>query len=541
MTLNTVLRLTAATLVLGAGLPAFAADPQEGETLAESQTFTYRLLDEVPTLDPQLNEDVSGSNVQRDLFEGLMNQDAQGNLVPGVATGYTATDGNKTYVFTLREEAKWSNGDPVTAQDFVYAWRRAIDPATASPYAWFVEMTTMTNASKILAGELPPEELGVEAVDDHTLKVTLEESIPYFAAMTTTSTLFPAPQATIEKFGSEWTRPGNMVSNGAYVLSEHVPNEYHKRIKNDQYWDAGNVHITEVTGLVINDVNQALTRYLAGELDMIEPLPAGQFPELKEKYPDQATSVPRLCNYYYTFNMTDSANPALKDVRVREAMSYAIDRDVIVNAVLKGGQSPAYIFTPPFTAGFEAEEPAYQAMTQKERDAEAVRLIEEAGYGKDHPLTLRLIYNTDENHKKIATVMAQMWKQKLGIDVTMQNFEWKTFLEIRKQQDFDVARGAWCGDYNEASTFLQLMVSDNSQNDGRFANDEVDALMMESKTMADPNPNYAKVEEILEQEVPVIPVYHYANVFMLNAAIKGWPYENVENNWYSKDFYKVAE
>ncbi|WP_108259036.1 peptide ABC transporter substrate-binding protein [Mangrovicoccus ximenensis] len=540
MTLNTVLRLTAATLVLGPGL-AFAAGPQEGETLAESQTFTYRLLDEVPTLDPQLNEDVSGSNVQRDLFEGLMNQDAEGNLVPGVATGYTTADGNRTYVFTLRDDAKWSNGDPVTAGDFVYAWRRAIDPATASPYAWFVEMTTMANASKILAGELPPEELGVEAVDDQTLKVTLEESIPYFAAMTTTSTLFPAHRATIEEFGSEWTRPGNMVSNGAYVLSEHVPNEYHTRTKNPEYWDAENVHITEVTGLVINDVNQALTRYLAGELDMIEPLPAGQFPELKERYPDQATSVPRLCTYYYSFNMTDSANPALQDVRVRRAMSYAIDRDVIVNAVLKGGQSPAYIFTPPFTASFEPPATAYEDMTQKERDAEAVRLMEEAGYGKDSPLTLRLIYNTSENHQKIATVMAQMWKQKLGVSVEMQNFEWKTFLEIRKNQEFDVARGAWCGDYNEASTFLQLMVSDNSQNDGRFANDEVDALMLETKTMDDPNPNYAQVEAILEQEVPVIPVYHYANVFMLNPAIKGWPYGNVENNWYSKDFYKLAE
>ncbi|WP_138465104.1 peptide ABC transporter substrate-binding protein [Poseidonocella sp. HB161398] len=541
MTLNTVLRATAATLVLGTGAAAFAADPQPGETLADSQTFAYRLLDEVPTMDPQLNEDVSGSNVQRDLFEGLMNQDAEGNLVPGVATGYTTSDENRTYVFTLREDAKWSNGEPVTAGDFVYAWRRAIDPATASPYAWFVEMTTMANASKILAGELPPEELGVEAVDDHTLKVTLEESIPYFAAMTTTSTLFPAPQAVIEEYGSEWTRPGNIVSNGAYVLSEHVPNEYHKRVKNPEYWDADNVHITEVTGLVINDVNQALTRYLAGELDMIEPLPVGQFPELKEKYPDQATSVPRLCNYYYTFNMTDTANPAIADERVRRAMSYAIDRDVIVNAVLKGGQAPAYIFTPPFTAGFDAPAPAYEGMTQKERDAEAVRLIEEAGYGKDNPLTLRLIYNTDENHKKIATVMAQMWKQKLGISVTMQNFEWKTFLEIRKNQEFDVARGAWCGDYNEASTFLQLMVSDNSQNDGRYANEQVDALMLESKTMEDPNPNYAEVETILEEDVPVIPVYHYANVFMLNSAIKGWPYENVENNWYSKDFYKVAE
>ena len=197
--------------------------PVTGEALAEDQTFTYRLLDQFPTLDPQLNQDVSGFHVIRDLFEGLLSQDGDGNLVPGVATSYAASDNNTTYTFTLRPEATWSNGDPVTAHDFVYAWRRAVDPATASPYAWFVELTQIVNAAAILAGEMETAELEVRAVDDHTLEVKLNQPLPYFPAMTTYATLFPAHQATVEAHGTKWTAPENIVSNGAYVLEEVRP------------------------------------------------------------------------------------------------------------------------------------------------------------------------------------------------------------------------------------------------------------------------------------------------------------------------------
>ena len=210
---------------------------------------------------------------------------------------------------TLREDARWSNGDPVTAHDFVYAWRRAADPATASPYAWYLELTEMVNAKAILAGEKPPAELGVRAVADHSLEVKLNTPLPYFPAMTTYATLFPAHRATVEAHGADWTAPGNMASNGAYVLEEVVLNEYHSRVRNPMYWGADEVIIEKVTGLVINDVNQALTRYRAGELDHLEPLPPGQYPALKEELPDEAASVPRLCSYHYAFNHTGSGNP----------------------------------------------------------------------------------------------------------------------------------------------------------------------------------------------------------------------------------------
>ena len=518
---------------------ATASHPVTGESLSDNQTFTYRLLDEVPTLDPQLNQDSEGFNVLRDLFEGLFNQDSEGNLAPGVAESYIASNLNRTWTFDLRKNAKWSNGDPITADDFVYAWQRAVDPATASPYAWYVELSSVVNAAAIIAGEKPPSELGVKALDDHTLEVRLEQSLPYFPEMTTYATFFPVHQPTIEAHGATWTRPGNMVSNGAYILTDHVPNEYHSRQRNPMYWNNQATIIEKVTGRVINDENQALTRYLADELDQTG-IPAGQYPNLKDQYPDEATSAPLLCTYYFAVNHTDSADPALRNVKVRKALSWSLDRDVLVDSVLKGGQYPAYNFTHRATAGFEPPVIEYGTMTQSERDAEAKRLMAEAGYGADTPLNLKLIYNTSESHKQIATVASQMWKQKLGVETELVNYEWKTYLDIRKNQQFDLARAGWCGDYNEASTFLDLMTSTSGANDGRYFNSKVDELMRESKTLADPKPNYYQVEMMIADDMAIIPIYHYTSVFMLKSDIKGWPYNNVQQNWYSKDLYRSA-
>ncbi|MCY4547311.1 MAG: peptide ABC transporter substrate-binding protein [Defluviicoccus sp.] len=528
----------AVALTFAAGAEAAGTHPATGEKLARDQGFTYRLLDQFPTLDPQLNEDVSGFHVIRDLFEGLLNQDADGRLVPGVATKYAASDGNTVYTFTLRTDARWSNGDPVTAHDFVYAWRRAVDPATASPYGWYVALTQMANAKQILSGEKPPETLGVSAPDDHTLVARLDRPLPYFPAMTTYATLFPVHRATVEAHGQGWTAPGRMVSNGAYVLKEMVLNEFHRRVKNPLYWDAERVIVDRVTGLVINDSNQALTRYRAGELDHLEPLPPGQFPALRKELPDEAKSVPRLCSYYYAINHTKSGNAALGDVRVRRALGLAIDRDVIVRQLLKGGQWPAYNFTHLKTAGFRMPDIAYARLSQRERDAEARRLFAESGV---RGLALRLIYNTSESHKQIATVIGQMWKQKLGVRTELANFEWKTYLEIRENREFDIARSGWCGDYNEASTFLDLLTTSHGANDGGYSNAQVDALMRRSRTAKDPSGIYVEVEKILADDMAIIPIYHYANTFLLKSDIRGWPYDNVENNWYSRTLYRVAE
>ncbi|MEO1796756.1 MAG: peptide ABC transporter substrate-binding protein [Pseudomonadota bacterium] len=528
-----------ASTMLAAPLHAMGNVPA-GVTLAEDQTFTYRVLDEHSSVDPQVVEDVTGAEIVRDLFEGLMNQDAEGNLVPGVATGFTTNADNTVYTFTLRDTAKWSDGSPVTAQDFVFAWQRAVDPELASPYAWYMEITAIENAAAAIAGDVAPTELGVKAIDDLTLEVTLSSPLPYFAQMTTHATLFPAPRAAIEAHGAEWTRPENIVSNGAYVLTEHSPAERSVRERNEMYWDNGNTIIDKVVALVINDENVALTRYLAGELDRTE-VPAGQFPRLQQEYPEEAISFPRLCNYYYTFNLTEDGPEAFKDARVRKALALAVDRKVIVENVLAGGQTEAYTFTPISVADFEPPLPEFATMTQAEKDAMAKDLMMEAGYGPDNPLSFNMIYNTSEAHKKIAVAMSQMWKQKLGVETELGNMEWKVFLEERGNQNFELARGAWCGDYNEASTFLDLLTSPSGYNDGKFTNAMVDDLMQNARTAENAGELYAKVEGIIADEMPVIPVYHYAGVYMMDSDVGNWPVGNVEQNWYSKNLYKIAE
>lgn len=532
---------TAALLVLTGGMAyAQATHPVTGEALADVQEFTYRVLDEHSSTDPGLVEDVSGSEIIRDLFEGLMNQDADGNLVPGVATGYSVSDDKMTYTFTLRDDAKWSNGDAVTANDFVYAWRRAASPELASPYSWYMSLMSIENVDAVIGGEAPLEDLGVEATDDHTLVVHLSQPLPYFAQMVTHSTTFPVHQATVEAHGTEWTKPGNIVSNGAYVLTEHVPQERSVRERNTMYWDNDNTIINKVTALVINDENNALTRFLAGELDRTE-VPAGQFPRLQEEHPNEAISFPSLCSYYYMFNLRDGAPEALQDARVRKALSLAINRDVIVDNVLAGGQTAAYTFTPGATASFTVPDVPTASMTQDERNAMAQELMAEAGYGPDNPLTTSILYNTSDAHRSIAVAVSQMWKQTLGVEAELANMEWQTYLEARSNGDFQIARGGWCGDYNEASTFLDLMQSESGYNDSKFVNAEVDAILAEAKTSDDTAPLYTRVEEIIDAEAPIAPIYHYANVYMMDENLVGsWPVQNVQQNWYSKDLYFTA-
>lgn len=515
--------------------------PVTGEALAADQTFTFWQLDEHSSFDPQILEDTMGSMHARNLFEGLLSQDADGNLIPGVAERYESSDDKMTYTFFLRENAKWSNGDPVTANDFVYAWQRAVDPETASPYAWYMEIMSLKNGPEIIAGEAPVDSLGVTAIDDYTLQVELTDSLSYFPMMVVHATTFPAHRATIEAHGSDWTKPENMVSNGAYKLTAHVVNERVEMERNDQYWDNENTILEKLVSNVVNDENQALIRYKADEFDWLETVPAGQFKSLQEEFPGEALATPRLCNYYYTFNVSESGPEAFKDVRVRQALAYAVDRRVITEQILQGGQPEAYTFTPGATANFNVPAVEFAQLTQAEREARAVELLSEAGYGPDNPLSFDLIYNTSESHRSIATALTQMWKSKLGVDVTMNNMEWTTFLTERGEQNFELARGAWCGDYNEASTFLDLVRTTSGYNDGKYSNLEVDRLMDEAKTMADPSANYQRVEEIIANDMPVIPIYHYAYNIMLKPDVKGWPLNNVEGNWYAKDLYKVAQ
>ena len=330
------------------------------------------------------------------------------------------------------------------------------------------------------------------------------------------------------------------MSNGAYVLAENSPGERVVVKRNPNYWNNDKTVIEEVQFLTINDENQGLTRWRAGEVDQTD-VPAGQYPALEAEMPDEVYSVPQFCTYYFNVNMRDNAPEALKKKEVRQALNLAVDRDIIINGILQGGQQPAFSFTNPHTSGFVMPTIAASTMTQEERDAKAKELMAAAGYGPDNPLTLAYIYNTSEAHKAIIVAASQMWKEKLGVNVTMSDMEFAVLSDRRHSGDYELARNAWCGDYNEASTFLSLFDSKSEQNDSGWSNPDVDKLLADAKVAADPNPMYTQVEEISAEEVPIIPVYFYAKVFLQKPTIKGWPYNNVEQIWYAKDMYVTAE
>ena len=531
-------KLFATTALLTAlALPAFAVQPAEGETLAENQTYTYWLLDAIKSLDPALNTDVEGSDVQRNLYEGLMIEDAQGGMIPGMALSHEVSEDGLTYTFTLRD-ANWSNGEPVTADDFVYAWQRVVTPETASEYAWYLELMNVVNATAIVAGEMEPDQLGVVALDDKTLQVTLTTPTPYFINTLSHTTTYPVPRAVIEEHGDAWTRPENLVGNGAYTLASHNLGVEIVFQKNPEYWDAENVIMETVRGVTVNDNNVALTRYQAGELDRVQ-IPAGQYPRLSEQFPDQAVSVPYGCSYAYVFNVGENGPEVLKDQRVREAMALSLNREVIVDQVLQGGQRPAYSWTHWAINGFAAPEGGMEDMPMEDRLARATELLAEAGYGPDNPVRLQLQYNTDDNHRLLAIAAQQFWRP-LGIQIELNNVEWAVHTDRLQSGDFEIARYAWCADYNEATTFLDWFRTDG-YNSGKWSNAEYDALLAEARTAEDTTPLYQRAEEILAEEVPAAFVYHYAKVDMINPAIKGLPTENLRNTWYAKDLYRTAE
>ncbi len=534
--------LLLSTILALVALPAFAdKNPRTGEDLANNQDYTYRMLDSVKSLDPQLISSVEDSDVARGLFEGLFNEDGDGNLVPAGAVSYTVSEDKLVYTFKLRPESKWSDGTSVTAADYVYGWQRLVDPALASEYAYYLELAQVKNAGAVTAGTAKAADLGVKALDDLTLEVTLENPIPYFTKMLTNSATFPAPKAAIDKFGADWTKQPNIVTNGAYLLSEVVDGEKYVEVKNPNYWDAKNVIMSPITALVINDEDAALTRYQAGELDRTD-VPSGQYPHLKEQFPAEAISTPYACAYDYIINMAaGKGNEALKDVRVRKALSYAVDRDVIVNNILQGGQTPAYSWTPPAINGYAMPDIDYSHWTQAERNDKAKALLAEAGFGPDHPLQLTLNYNTSDAHKKIAVAVQQMWKQTLGVELTPNNYEWKVHTDKLIAGDFEMARYAWCADYNEASTFLDLYTGYSTNNDGKYSNPDYDKLMKDAKGMADPSANYTKAEGILAADMPIIPIYHYAKVDMIKPDLKGLPQHDVMQFWYAKDLYRIKQ
>ncbi|MCX2192769.1 peptide ABC transporter substrate-binding protein [Pantoea agglomerans] len=530
-------RMTLAAISLSSIItPAIAANPPAGAQLAEQQQIVRHIKDEPASLDPLKAVGLPEIQVIRDLFEGLTNQDAQGKIVPGVAQSWSSSD-NKTWVFTLRNNARWSNGDPVTAQDFVYSWQRLVDPKNSSAFAWFAGLSGIQNAAAITKGEMTPDKLGVVAQSKNQLKVTLDRPVPWFPALVANVALFPGPQKIIAQQGDSWTSPGKLVGNGAYQLSERVVNEKIVLTRNPHYWDDAHSVLTKVTFVPINEESSATKRYRSNDIDITESFPKNMYALLKKTLPGEVYTPDQLGTYYYAFN-TQKGPTA--DVRVRKALSWSIDRKVIAEKVLGTGEKPAWHFTPDVTAGFKPLPTFMQQHDQNSLNAQAKSLLAAAGYGPGKPLKLKLLYNTSESHQKIAIAVASMWKKNLGVDVTLENQEWKTYIDSRNSGNFDVIRASWVGDYNEPSTFLNLLTSGNSSNIARFNNADYDAVIAKaSRETSDQvrNSDYNRAEQILAEQAPIAPIYQYTNGRLIKPWVKGYPITNPEDVAYSRELW----
>lgn len=536
--MNNSSRFTLAMLALAVTASVSAAEVPPGTALASRQEIVRHIKDEPASLDPAKAVGLPEIQVIRDLFEGLTNQDAKGNIIPGVATQWQTTD-NKTWIFTLRKDAKWSNGEPVTANDFVYSWRRLVDPKIGSTFAWFAELAGIQNAGAITKGQMTPDKLGVTALDDHRLKVTLDKPVPYFVSLTANFSLYPVPEKVIEKAGKDWVQPGTLVGNGAYKLQERVVNEKLVLVRNDHYWDNAHSVLTKVTFVPINEESSATKRYRADDIDITESFPKNMYSMLKKDLPGQVYTPDQLGTYYYAFNTTKGPTA---DVRVRKALTWSIDRKIIAEKVLGTGEKPAWHFTADVTAGFKPKPGFLQQHSQEELNQQAKALLAAAGYGPNHPLDLTLLYNSSENNQKVAIAVASMWKKNLGVSVKLQNQEWKTYIDSRNSGNFDVIRASWVGDYNEPSTFLSLLTSTHSGNIAKFNSPEYDALIDKAsrETNAEArNGDYNRAEQIIAAQSPIAPIYQYTNGRLIKPWVKGYPITNPEDVAYSRTMYII--
>ncbi|WP_299373146.1 peptide ABC transporter substrate-binding protein [uncultured Kiloniella sp.] len=513
---------TTRAVALGVSLLAGTSALVAPSVASAEMVFNRGNGSEPGTLDPQISEGVPSAHILRDLFEGLTAEHTDGSIIPGQAESWTISEDGKTFVFKIRDNAKWSNGDPVTAHDFVYAWQRAVAPATGTAYSFL--LYPLENAQAISSGEEKDlSKLGVKATDDRTLEVKLSGPAPYFLGMITHSVAYPVHKGTVEAKGASWTRPENMVSNGAFKLQEWTPQSRIVAVKSDTYWNKDTVQLDKVVYYPTESQTTALKRYRAGELDWTYEVPNDQIKWIKENMADEFHVSNYLGTYYYGFNMT---KPPFNDPKLRKAFSMAIDRDILTSKIVTAGEVPAYAFVVPGVTGYDAVYSDFKAKDQAARNAEALKLYEEAGYSKDNPIEIELRYNTSDNHKKIAIAVASMWKKTFGAKVNLVNEEWKVYLETRKLKEATQAfRAGWIGDYNDPNTFLELWLSDSGLNDTGFDNPEFDSLLKQAGLEQDATKRkelLMKAEAIFLEANAVAPIYHYVTKRMVKPYVKGW-------------------
>lgn len=512
----------AGLLSVSAVYSAQAVDVPAGVQLAEQQSIVINNGTEVASLDPQKVEGIPESNIILNLLEGLVSTDANGHVVPAAAAQWENQD-FKTWTFHLRPDAVWSDGSPVTAQDFVYSWQRLADPKTGSPYASYLQYAKIENIDDILTGKKGPQTLGIKAIDDKTLQVSLSESVPYFISMLSRTALMPVKRSVVEKFGDKWTLPANYVGNGAYRLNEWVVNEHIVLERSPSYWNNKKTVIDKATFLPISSEVSDVNRFRSGEIDITNSaIPPNLFAKMKKEIPEQLHVNPYLCTFYYEIN---NQRAPFTDPRVRAAVKLTLDRDIIANKIMGQGQIPAYSFTPTFTEGAKFIAPEWAGWSQEQRNTEAKKLLAKAGFNAANPLKFTLLYNTSDQNKQQAIAAASMWKKNLGADVTLRNQEWKTSLESRHQGQYDVARATWCGDYNEPSAFLNLVLSNSSINTIFYKSPAFDAIMASTLKAPDEAARaalYQQAEAQLDKDSALIPVYYRVSARLIRPSVGGF-------------------
>ena len=487
------------------------------------QVLYFGNADEPQELDPHVTSGIPDFQIQHALFEGLVAKHPKTLAIePGVAESWTISDDLRTYTFHLRHNARWSNGDPVTARDFVYSWRRALQPAIGNVYAYMLYY--LKNAEAYYKGEITDfNQVGVKAIDDYTLAVELAAPTPFFLQLMDHHSFFPVHRDTIEKFGAidergtRWTRPGNFVGNGPFVMKEWALNRVLSVVKSPTYWDAARVRLNEIRYYPIQNRSTEERMFRAGQLHITEDIPADKIADYRRDHPEVTVITPWLGTYFYRFNTT--VKP-LNDVRVRRALAMSIDRQEIAEAVAKGGQFPAYTFTPPNTNGYTADARLSYDV------AGARRLLAEAGYpdGKGFP-ELELMFNTQEEHRRVATAVQEMWKQALNIHINLTNLDWKVYLDKESRLDYQVSRAGWIGDYLDPTNFLELFITGGGNNRTGWSNAQYDHYLKQAMLTADQDARYAilrQAEQLLMEEVPVVPIYIYTRRRLIATSVRGW-------------------
>ena len=478
---------------------------------------------EPETLDLHKSTGVPEANIQRDLFEGLVSVGADGVLIPGAAESWEQDESGKVWMFTLRDDGKWSNGDAVVAGDFVNAFKRALAPETASEYAFI--LWPVKNAKAINKGEITElDSLGISALDDRTVRIELENPTPFLTGLLSHHMTYPIHSKSLKKHGKKWTRPSNLISNGPYQLADWKPQTKLKLVKNPHFRDSDKIHFDTVYFHPTEDKGAELKRFRAGELDVTDTVPSDQVKWVEKNLKANFRNTPYIGTYYYAMNLNKA--PFKGNPDLRKALSLAINRTILTEKVTKAGELPGLGWVPPGMNGYTQQTVPELDLENKERIKLAKALYKIAGYSKDKPLEIELLYNTSDNHKKIAIAISAMWKQALGVKVKLRNEEWKVYLNTRSQGNFEIIRAGWIGDYNDASNFLDLFRSDvGTMNPASWKSAKYDELMKQAETELDTQKRIELMqtaEAILLDQMPLIPIYYYTSKHLVHADLKGW-------------------